>query len=102
MGALYLGTHGSATIADFVPFAPLGVGQFFAALVLIFWAYAGFEVGTIPSDNVEDPEKTPPKAMVLGMAFVTLFYVAVNVIVVGSALAFIVWLSYWDLIGFKW
>ncbi|MGZ4848908.1 MAG: APC family permease [Halobacteriota archaeon] len=84
VGALYLGTHVSATAANFVPFAPLGFSQFFTALVLIFWAYAGFEVGTIPSDNVEDPEKTLPKAMVLGMVIVTLFYVAVNVIVVGA------------------
>ncbi len=84
VGALYLSTHVSATVGNFVPFAPLGLGQFFTALVVIFWAYAGFEVGTIPSDNVEDPEKTLPKAMVLGMAIVTLFYVVVNVVVVGA------------------
>ncbi len=84
VGAVYLGTHASATVANFIPFVPLGFGQFFAALVVIFWAYAGFEVGTIPSDNVEDPEKTLPKAMVLGMTIVTLFYVVVNVIVVGA------------------
>ncbi|MGZ4882173.1 MAG: APC family permease [Halobacteriota archaeon] len=84
VGAVYLGTHASATVANFIPFAPLGYSQFFAALVVIFWAYAGFEVGTIPSDSVEDPEKTLPKAMVFGMIIVTLFYVVVNVIVVGA------------------
>ncbi len=36
VGALYLSTHVSATVGNFVPFAPLGFGQFFTALVVIF------------------------------------------------------------------
>ncbi len=84
VGAIYLGTHVSATVANFTPFAPLGFGQFFTALVVIFWAYAGFEFGVIPSDNVENPQKTIPKAMVLGMTIVAVFYVIVNAVVVGA------------------
>ncbi|MDD1721676.1 MAG: APC family permease [Euryarchaeota archaeon] len=86
VGAIYLGTHMSTTVANFTPFAPLGFGQFEAALVVIFWAYAGFEFGVIPSDSVENPQKTIPKAMVLAMTFVALFYVIVNIVVIGGEL----------------
>ncbi len=72
------------TVANFTPFAPLGFSQFEAALVVIFWAYAGFEFGVIPSDNVKDPQKTLPKAMVAGMTIVALFYVVVNAVVIGA------------------
>lgn len=85
VGAIYLGTHMSTTVANFTPFAPLGFGQFEAALVVIFWAYAGFEFGVIPSDNVENPQKTIPKAMVLAMTIIALFYVVVNIVAIGAA-----------------
>jgi basic amino acid/polyamine antiporter, APA family len=35
----------------------LGLRVFGSAVVLIFWAYAGFEISTIPADDVENPSK---------------------------------------------
>lgn len=65
------------------PIAPLGFGNFGTALVLIFWAYAGFEIGTIPAEEISKPEKTIPKAIVLGISIVIVFYLTTNIVLFG-------------------
>jgi APA family basic amino acid/polyamine antiporter len=47
---------------------------------LIFWAYAGFEISTIPADDVDQPSKTIPKAVIIGILVVTVFYLTPNII----------------------
>ncbi len=71
-------------IADaYTPFAPFGFGQFSHALTLIIWAYAGFELTTLPAAEVQAPERTIPRAIATGMAIVTLFYLSTNLVVFG-------------------
>jgi amino acid transporter len=70
-------------ISNYLPFAPLGFGSFGFALVLIFWAYVGFEMGTLPASEVENPRKTIPKAIITGMIIVTIFYLLTNFVVYG-------------------
>jgi len=52
--------------------------------VLVFWAYAGFELGTLPAAEVKDPRTTIPKAIIIGMSIVALFYISTNLIVFGA------------------
>ena len=61
-------------------FAPFGFGGFGLTLVLVFWAYAGFEISTIPADVVDDPGRVIPRAIVLGMAIVAAFYMLTNIV----------------------
>lgn len=56
------------------PFVPLGWGGFGAATVVIFWAYAGFELSVLPSGEVRSPAKTLPRGLIIGMAIATVFY----------------------------
>jgi len=56
-----------------------GVGQ---VLVLIIWAYAGFELSALPADEIENPRKTLPKALFLGMLIVAAFYIITNFVVI--------------------
>ena len=70
-------------VTNYVPFAPLGLKNFGAALVLILWAYAGFELGTLPASEVKDPKKTIPKAIITGMMIVTAFYLSTNFVIYG-------------------
>jgi amino acid transporter len=70
---------------NYSPMLPLGLGNFGPALVLIFWAYAGFELGTLPASEVKNPKKTIPKAIITGMLIVTLFYLLTNFVVFGAA-----------------
>jgi APA family basic amino acid/polyamine antiporter len=73
----------SLTAANFTPFLPFGFANFGTALVLIFWAYAGFEISTIPSEEISEPRKTIPKAIIIGIAIVTVFYLATNAVLFG-------------------
>jgi len=77
-GFVYLIVHPGTAASNLIPFAPLGFSNFGPALILIFWAYTGFELAVIPSGEVENPTKTIPKAMIIGMAIVTFFYIAVG------------------------
>ncbi len=76
--------HPQTLTSNYLPFAPEGFGNFGTALVLIFWAYVGFEMGTLPASEVKNPRKTIPKAIISGMIIVTLFYLLTNFVVYGA------------------
>jgi len=52
-----------------------------AALTL--YAFLGLESATIPAENVENPEKTIPKATMLGTIIVTLVYILSTIVLFG-------------------
>jgi APA family basic amino acid/polyamine antiporter len=83
IGIVYFFIKPSVFISNFTPIAPLGFGGLGAAIVLIFWAYVGFELVTVPSDEIIDSQRTIPRAIGLGMGIVTLFYVITNFVIVG-------------------
>jgi APA family basic amino acid/polyamine antiporter len=83
LGIGFLTVHPQTLSSNYLPFAPLGFGNFGVALVLIFWAYVGFEMGTLPASEVRNPRKTIPKAIITGMIIVTIFYLLTNFVVYG-------------------
>lgn len=78
--ALQPGRFGS----NLQPFVTGDIFAFGQALILIFWAYAGFELSTLPTDEVVRPQKTIPKAIVTGILIVIGFYLLTNFVVVGA------------------
>ncbi len=82
-GIAWIFLNPSSASANFTPFSPFGLDNFGTALVLIFWAYAGFEISTIPSEEITEPKKTIPKAIVIGIAVVTIFYLITNIVLFG-------------------
>ncbi len=74
----------SLLVTHLTPFTPLGFGGLGGALILIFWAYVGFELVTIPSDDIINPKKTIPLAIGVGMAVITIFYFLTNFVIVGA------------------
>jgi amino acid transporter len=54
-----------------------------AALVLVF-TYTGFEGATIPSGEMRHPERHLPFALLVGLGIVTLVYVAVQIVCIGT------------------
>ena len=83
IGILYMLSNTSSAVANFSPFSPFGFGNFGFALVLIFWAYAGFEISTIPAGEIRDPARTIPRAIILGISIVTVFYLTTNIVLFG-------------------
>jgi len=83
IGLLYMILRPAVAAANFSQFSPYGLENFGTALVLIFWAYAGFEISTIPAEEIKDPGKAIPKAIILGISIVTIFYLTTNIVLFG-------------------
>ena len=47
-----------------------------ATSLLTMWAFSGMEAGTVPAGDVQDPEKTIPRAIVIGTLTVAFVYIA--------------------------
>jgi amino acid transporter len=79
-GIIYMILNPAKVASNLQPFSPYGLENFGSALVLIFWAYAGFEISTIPANEIEDPGRTIPKAIIMGISIITLFYLTTNAV----------------------
>ena len=82
-GIAYFIIKPSLLIANFTPIAPLGLSGIGSAIVLIFWAYVGFELVTVPSDEIINSKRTIPLAIGIGMGVIALFYVVTNFVILG-------------------
>ena len=93
------------TVLKFVPLAVIGiVGLFYvhggnftpfttahggfdwhinAAATLALWAFIGLESATVPAEEVKDPEKTIPRATIIGTLATTALYLVALVAIVG-------------------
>lgn len=54
-----------------------------ATAVLTLWAFLGLECATIPADNIKDPERTIPRATVIGTLIVACVYILSTVSIMG-------------------
>ena len=59
------------------------VSEFCKKYNLTLFAFLGLECATIPSGNVKDPEKTIPRATIIGTLLTTFIYIAGTVAVMG-------------------
>ncbi|WP_214321699.1 amino acid permease [Nonomuraea sediminis] len=72
---------------DFTPFNPSGQGTFgavSAAAALTLWAFIGIESATVPAEDVDDPERTIPRATIIGTVVTATVYVLGTVAVFAS------------------
>ena len=68
---------------NFVPLLPFGLTGVTLAMAFEFWAFTGFESVVVPTEEVKDPEKNIPRAMLLTMGIVIAVYVLIAVAFVG-------------------
>jgi basic amino acid/polyamine antiporter, APA family len=73
-------------VSAYEPFNPthapiLGVTTSVAALTL--WAFLGLETATVPTDVVEDPQRTVPRATVIGMCIAGVATMLACTVVIG-------------------
>jgi APA family basic amino acid/polyamine antiporter len=72
--------------SNFIPFnasEETNLGAIAITGTLTLYAFVGFESATVPADNVVNPEKTIPRATMIGTAITTLFYILSTVVVMG-------------------
>jgi len=59
-------------------FSPLSWGGFGVALIAVMWTYDGWADLTFVAGEVKDPERTMPRALLLGTGLIVLLYLLVN------------------------
>ncbi len=72
--------------AHFEPFNASGKSDFSAVtstVALTLWAFLGFESGSVPSDDVENPQQTMPRAIILGTLATAVVYILGTAAVMG-------------------
>lgn len=72
------------TSDNFAPFAPEGLSGIGAALPVIFFTFLGLDAVSTAGEEVKDPGKTIPKAILGALLIVTAFYVAVAAAAIGA------------------
>ncbi|MDQ3284886.1 MAG: APC family permease, partial [Actinomycetota bacterium] len=73
-GLTFAGASGNAALK----LVPSGSGDFFGAVLLIIFAYGGFEGATIPAGEMRNPRRTISAAVLGTLAGVTLFYMLIQ------------------------
>jgi APA family basic amino acid/polyamine antiporter len=81
VGGYAILAHGNYT--NYSPFLPRGVGGMFSGAAIIFFAFIGFNTVTILSEEIKNPEKNVPRAIMLAFIVCTILYIGVSVVAVG-------------------
>ncbi|MFH1830420.1 MAG: amino acid permease [Pseudomonadota bacterium] len=68
---------------NFTPFFPFGFSGVTLAITLFFWSYTGFESIVVPTEEVKNPARTIPAAMILTMLVTIVVYVFIAAAFVG-------------------
>lgn len=71
----------------FTPINPTGaplMEGITATTALTLWAFMGIESATIPAEDVDNPQKTIPRATILGTVLAAVIYIAATVAVMGQ------------------
>jgi APA family basic amino acid/polyamine antiporter len=59
-------------------------GQFSQAVLLLVFAFSGFEMAVIPSGEIVEPGKQVPFALLVGIAIVVVLYMLVQFVAIGT------------------
>lgn len=59
-------------------------GAFSQSVLLLIYAFTGFEMATIPAGEVKDPQKHLPKALLTALVVVATLYILIQVVCVGT------------------
>jgi len=70
--------------AHFEPFAPHGTLPLAETTMLLLYAYAGFETLVVPAGEMANPQRNVPKALFIVMALVTVVYMGIFTVAVGT------------------
>lgn len=69
--------------ANFTPFMPFGFSGVTLAVALFFWSFTGFESIVMPTEEIKNPSRTIPWAMILTIFFTAVIYTLIALVFVG-------------------
>ena len=59
-------------------------GKFSEAVLLLIYAYVGFEAAVIPAGETKDPRKNLPFALLVALGFCTILFILVQIVAMGT------------------
>ena len=80
VGLIWMTGHGAAA----APAAPPGTGPWLEALLILVFAYGGFEAALMPLSEAKNPERDAPVALFTALAVSALIYTLVQLVVTWS------------------
>lgn len=80
VGAGLFFVHG----ATFSSWTRTGQGHWFRAILLLMFAYGGYENATFPASEMRDSRRDLPFALLAGLVIVTIFYLLVQIVFQGT------------------
>jgi basic amino acid/polyamine antiporter, APA family len=73
----------SGNYSNYYPFFPNGFSGVMSGASIIFFAFIGFNTIAIMAEEIKDPEKNVPRAILFAFAICTILYIAVSIVAVG-------------------
>jgi amino acid transporter len=63
---------------------PPGYAAFSQSVLMLIYAFTGFEMAVIPAGETHDPQRNLPRAMLTAIVVVTLLYIGIQVVCIGT------------------
>jgi len=76
---------GAVKPANFEPLAPAGLQGVLAAAAIVFFAYTGYARIATLGEEIKEPEKTIPRAILISLIITAIVYVTVTTVGIGLA-----------------
>lgn len=59
-------------------------GKFAEAILVLIYAFAGFEAAVIPAGETKDPQKNMPFALLTALAFIAVLFILIQTVAIGT------------------
>ena len=59
-------------------------GKFSSAVLILIYAFVGFEAATIPAGEVRNPQRSVPFALMTALAIVAVLYILIQIVAIGT------------------
>jgi amino acid transporter len=63
---------------------PPGYGAFSQSVLMLIYAFTGFEMAVIPAGEIRDPQRNLPLAILAAIAVVAVLYIGIQVVCIGT------------------
>ena len=64
--------------------SPINMGSFSESVLLLVYAFTGFEMAVIPAGEVSNPQRNLPVAMLIAIGGVAVIYILIQVVAIGT------------------
>jgi APA family basic amino acid/polyamine antiporter len=81
IGAWFIVSHGPS--GTYTPFFPNGISGMLHGAAIIFFAFVGFNTVTVIAEEVKDPVRNVPRALLIAFVVCAALYIGVSIIAIG-------------------